>query len=74
MDQDHEQGGTHREAPKRAWAALNGAPLGDPTQETYAELVEAYRHFNEALFDGRYSRAAPPAPAPTSSAIATACQ
>lgn len=53
MEQADDQGAARREAPKRAWAALNGAPLGDPTQETYAELVEAYRHFNEALFDGR---------------------
>lgn len=27
--------------------------MGDPTQETYAELIEAYDHFNKTLFDGR---------------------
>lgn len=42
-----------RSVPQRVQGAVNGAPEGKPTRETYQDLERAYDHFNSALFEGR---------------------
>lgn len=44
---------TTRQVPEHVASMLAGAPVPDPTAETYEDLNRAYHFFNERLFNGR---------------------